>query len=324
MAESRFPSEAGAMLRGIEGPSENPWGQPAAARTGWAGDLDVRVLQPGDAAPEYLFWVGCAGAFDDRPRWRPHEVVARLLNAARVDWAILGPRERCTGDPARRMGHEFLFQTLAEQNAATLNEAGVTKIVASCAHCFNTLANEYPDYGVAPSRSCTTPSCSRVCSREGRLHPMAGRDATSVTYHDACYLGRHNGRYDAPRDVSDRRRRRRDGDAPQPRGVLLLRGGRRADVDGGGRRAADQRHQVRRGRGHGRRDPRRRLPYCFVMLDDAAKAKDSSVRVADVATILGRRHARGRRRTATTRIPPRATPGPTSRIPSAAPSRRGP
>jgi len=146
MAESRFPNEAGTMLRGIEGPTENPWSQPASARTDWVGDIPVRILQPGEQAPEYLFWVGCAGAFDDRAKQTTRSV-ARLLNAAGLEWAILGPRERCTGDPARRMGHEYLFQILAEQNVATFAESGVHKVVATCAHCFNTLANEYPDYG---------------------------------------------------------------------------------------------------------------------------------------------------------------------------------
>ena len=162
MAESRFPTEAGAMLRGVEGPAQNPWGQPASARTDWIGDIPVRVLQPGEPAPEYLFWVGCAGAFDDRAKQTTRSV-ARLLNAAGVDWAVLGARESCTGDPARRMGHEFLFQMLAEQNVATLAEAGVRKVVATCAHCFNTLANEYPDYGArargrAPHRAALAPA----------------------------------------------------------------------------------------------------------------------------------------------------------------------
>src|SRR5438045_8050373 len=145
MVESRFPEEAGTMLRDVDRTS-NPWGKPQSDRTQWAEGLGVRVLQPGEPAPDVLFWVGCAPAFDERAR-KAAISTAKLLQAAGVDFAILGPREACTGDPARRMGNEYVFQAFAEQNVDTLNEAGAGKIVTSCPHCFNTLANEYPDFG---------------------------------------------------------------------------------------------------------------------------------------------------------------------------------
>lgn len=284
MAESRFPTEAGTMLRGVEGPNENPWAQPAAARTEWIGDLPVRVLQPGDEPPEYLFWVGCAGAFDDRAR-STTQSIARLLNAAGVDWAVLGPRERCTGDPARRMGHEYLFQTLAEQNAATFAEAGITKVVASCAHCFNTLANEYPDYGGTFEVVHHTELLSHLVT-SGRLHPMPDQAAGNVTYHDACYLGRHNGKFDAPRDVLG------------ATGATTVEMGRNREnsfccgaggarmwmEEGGEQRINDTRFAE--AESTGAETVAVACPYCFVMLDDAAKAKGSEVRVADVATLL--------------------------------------
>jgi Fe-S oxidoreductase len=282
MSESRFPAEAGSMLRGIEGPSENPWGQPAAARTEWTDGLDVRVLQPGDPPPEVLFWVGCAGAFDERARETTRSV-ARLLTAAGVDWAILGARERCTGDPARRMGHEYLFQTLAEANAATFGEAGITKVVASCAHCFNTLANEYADYGARLEVVHHSELLAELVA-QGRLQPV--RDAGSVTFHDPCYLGRHNDCYDAPRDVlgaagaaSVEMPRTRE------RSFCCGAGGARMwmeETRGTPINAERMREAVATGAG----TVAVGCPYCLVMLDDAAKADGSQMRVADVATLL--------------------------------------
>src|SRR5205823_5093723 len=145
MGESRFPAEAGNLLRSLES-SSNPWGQPQSDRAAWAKGLGVRVLEEGTPAPEYLYWVGCAGSFDDRAR-KITQAVARVLQKAAVPFAILGPRELCTGDPARRIGNEYLFQTLAEANIHTLDAASVRKIVVNCPHCFNTLRNEYPDFG---------------------------------------------------------------------------------------------------------------------------------------------------------------------------------
>ena len=145
MMDSSFPAESEQMLRDVERAS-NPWGKPQTERGDWAEELGVRVLEPGDAPPEVLYWVGCAASFDERARTAA-ESTAKLLKAAGVDFAILGPRESCTGDPARRIGNEYLFQAHAETNVSTLNDAGVTKIVASCPHCFNTLGNEYPDFG---------------------------------------------------------------------------------------------------------------------------------------------------------------------------------
>jgi len=284
MAESRFPNEAGAMLRGVES-SENPWGQSASARTDWTASVEaIRVLQPGDPPPEILFWVGCAGAFDERAQ-RTTQSIARLLTAAGVDYAILGPRERCTGDPARRMGHEYLFQMLAEANVEILNGAGVTKIVASCAHCFNTLANEYPDYGGAYEVVHHTELLSALVA-EGRLRPDPAGGRGSVTYHDACYLGRHNGRYDAPREVLR---------AAGAAAVEMPRHGERSFCcgAGGARMWMEETEGTRindtrfaEAEATGAETVATACPYCFVMLDDAAKAKGSAVRVADVATLL--------------------------------------
>jgi Fe-S oxidoreductase len=277
MAESRFPQEAAPMLRGVEN-QENPWGQPASARLDWAKDLSVRVLQEGDPAPEVLFWVGCAGAFDERAQ-KTTQSVARLLAAAGIDAAVLGPRERCTGDPARRMGHEYLFQMLAEQNVETLNGAGVTKIVASCAHCFNTLANEYPDYGGTYEVVHHTQLLADLIA-EGRLSPRSPDGP--VAYHDACYLGRHNGVYDAPRsligdDVVEMPRHRE-------RGFCCGAGGARMWMEEESPRINDTRFEE--AAATGAETVATACPYCLVMLDDAAKGKGSEVRVVDAATLL--------------------------------------
>jgi Fe-S oxidoreductase len=290
MAESRFPSEAGGLLRGVEGPGENPWGQPASARMDWAAGLDVRVLGPGDPAPDVLFWVGCAGAFDERAREATRSTV-RLLQAAGVDVAVLGQRESCTGDPARRMGHEFLFQTLAERNVSTLNDAGVATIVASCAHCFNTLANEYPDYGGTYEVVHHSEFLARLV-REGGLHPS--RDSVAVTYHDACYLGRHNGKYDSPRDVIeavtgsvDEMPRNRE------RSFCCGAGGARFWMEEGGDARINETRYAEAA-STGAEVVATACPYCLVMLDDASNAAGDGPEVADVATLLARSTLDGR------------------------------
>ena len=253
MVDSKFPAEAEPMLRDVERAS-NPWGKPQTERAAWAESLGVRVLEPGDPAPEYLYWVGCAASFDERAK-KSAESTAKLLQKAGVDFAILGPREACTGDPARRMGNEYVFQAYAEQNVSTLNEQGVTKIVASCPHCFNTLANEYGDFG--GNYEVAAPHGAARGAR--RRRPAAAGGGRAVDHVPRQLLSRAaQRRADAAAEAPERDRPAGRDEAERQADVLLRRR-RRAHVDGGDRHA-DQPRARERGRGDRRRDARGRVP----------------------------------------------------------------
>src|SRR4051794_872369 len=279
MAEARFPAEADPMMRDIER-SSNPWGKAQQDRAEWADGLGVRVLEPGEAPPEVLYWVGCAASFDERAR-QTAVSTAKLLQAAGVDFAILGPRESCTGDPARRMGNEYVFQAFAAENVETLNDAGVTKIVASCPHCFNTLANEYPDFGGRYEVMHHTELLSDLV-REGRLATNAGTE--EITYHDSCYLARHNDVIEDPRTLVEA--------VGTP--VEMKNHGKRTFCCGAGgahmwmeeRGTAINEERVRQAAETGAETLAVACPFCTVMLDDGMRTSGSDLRVADVATLL--------------------------------------
>jgi Fe-S oxidoreductase len=206
LIESNFPTELGGMFKNLENKG-NPWGQNAKDRLAWTEELDFDVpVFDGELSEdvEYLFWVGCAGAFEDRAK-KTTRAVAELLHIAGVSYTVLGPEESCTGDPARRAGNEFLFQMLAQQNVEVLNgvfegrEPAKRKIVATCAHCFNSLANEYSQLGGNYEVLHHTQLLNKLV-REKRLTPVAPI-SEDITYHDPCYLGRHNKVYTPPRDL---------------------------------------------------------------------------------------------------------------------------
>jgi Fe-S oxidoreductase len=289
LIESRFPTEAGLMLRNIENRGD-PWGLGASKRLDWTAGVDFEIPVVTDTIPddvEYLFWVGCAGALDERAR-KTTQSVARLLHQAGVGFAVLGPRESCTGDPARRLGNEFLYQMQATQNLDTLKSAGVKKVVASCPHCFNSLNKEYPALGGDFEVVHHSQLLARLVE-EGKLAPQ--RFNAKVTYHDPCYLGRHSRVYDPPRAVIE--------SVPGVESVEMHRCREKGFCcgAGGARMWLEERigkrvnlERTDEALGTGADVISTACPFCLIMLDDAVKERqrDEEVSVLDISQILER------------------------------------
>jgi Fe-S oxidoreductase len=288
MIESNFPSEAGVMLRNLESKG-NPWGAPPATREDWTKGLDFEVPRADAGGDfEYLFWVGCAGAFEDRAK-KTTRAVATLLHDAGVEFAILGNGETCTGDPARRIGNEFVFQMLAQQNVETLNGAGVKKIVASCPHCFNTLANEYGEFGGRFEVVHHTQLLADLV-KSGKLTPVTPIDG-GITYHDPCYLGRHNRVFTPPREVLDAVAPITEMPRNSERSFCCGAGGARMWMEEKiGKRINIER--VEEAIATGAKTIAVGCPFCSTMIGDGVTAKKSTgdageeVEVVDVATVL--------------------------------------
>jgi Fe-S oxidoreductase/nitrate reductase gamma subunit len=289
LMESEFPSELGKAFVAMENQS-NPWGLSQQARADWKAELDFEVPvfgEDGVDTAEYLWFVGCAGSFDDR-NTATSVALARLMHQAGIDFAILGQRELCNGDPARRSGNEFVFQQLALQNIETFEELGVKKIITQCAHCFNALGNEYPQFGGNYEVLHHSQLLAELLA-QGRIEEpkKANGDVKKIAYHDACYLGRHNDVYLAPRQVvggsgNEVVEMPRHG----TRGLCCGAGGARFWMEEQtGKKVNIERAEEALGTEAD--EIAVACPFCFVMLDDGVKELGrDDVPVRDIAIIL--------------------------------------
>ena len=283
----KMPEETQAMLRNIE-TNFNPWGIGWDQRGNWATEVGVKTLSEAVAAGEtvdVLYWVGCAASFDDRNR-KVAQSFSRLLQKAGVRFAILGPEEKCTGDPARRLGDEFRAQMMIKANVETLNRYAVQKIVTACPHCFNTLKNEYPDFGGTYEVVHHSVFLDELL-KAGKLKPTK-EVQEFLTFHDACYLGRYNKVYDEPRDVLLR--------LPGVRSVEMKMCRDKGFCCGAGGARMWMEEKVGEKVNHRRLDHvaetgaktvASACPYCLIMFDDAAKTKNrEDLARADIAELL--------------------------------------
>ena len=289
LMESNFPAELGNAYRAMENQG-NPWAMNQGERGDWANDIDgVEIVDPGSPlTAEYLYWVGCAGSFDDKNK-KVTQSMAKLLRRAGIDVAILGPSEMCTGDSARRSGNEYLFQMLAMPNIEMLDGMGVKKIITQCPHCFNTLQNEYPQLGGNYEVVHHTQLLEELIA-DGRLDVSQATLEERITYHDSCYLGRHNDVYMAPRKVVGAIKGIEIVEMPRngTTGMCCGAGGARMWMEESiGTKVNDER--AREALSTGATRIATACPFCYIMLDDGAKAAgadEDEVKVADLAIHL--------------------------------------
>ena len=292
LVESEFPSELGNTFRNLE-KAGNPWGANRTDRDAWIKEVDFPITVIDSVIPEnieYLFWVGCAGAYEERAK-KTTKAVAELLYMSGVSFGVLGKRETCTGDPARRSGNEFLYQILSRENIETLQETfgtrGVKKVVVTCPHCFTTIGRDYKQQGFELQMVHHTQLLNQLV-KEGRLKPIAPakEDAKKITYHDPCYLGRHNQIYEPPRELLE------------SAGVEVTEMPRNKERSfccgaGGGRMWMEEKigerinlNRVDEAIATGAQEVAVGCPFCRVMVSDGMVAKSSSVEVLDVAQVM--------------------------------------
>jgi Fe-S oxidoreductase len=290
LVESEFPTELGGTFRNLE-KAGNPWGANRADRNAWITECDFPVEVITGALPdevEYLFWVGCAGAYEERAK-KTTKAVAELLYISGVKFAVLGARETCTGDPARRAGNEFLYQILSRENIDTFNEVyanykGKKKVVVTCPHCFTTIGRDYKQQGFELEMLHHTQLLNTLV-KTGRLKPVT-QSSGSLTYHDPCYLGRHNQIYEPPRELLE------------STGVEVIEMPRNQERSfccgaGGGRMWMEEKlgtrinmNRVEEAINTGAKEVAVACPFCRVMVSDGVTAKGSDTNVIDVAQVL--------------------------------------
>ncbi|CAN2246664.1 (Fe-S)-binding protein [Candidatus Planktophila dulcis] len=292
LVESEFPTELGGTFRNLE-KAGNPWGANKQDREGWIAECDFPVRVVSGELPEeveYLFWVGCAGAYEERAK-KTTKAVAELLHMAGVNFAVLGKRETCTGDPARRSGNEFLYQILSQENIATFNETfgdrpkGKKKVVVTCPHCFTTIGRDYAQSGFELEMLHHTQLLNTLI-KEGRLKPSPHKSDKKLTYHDPCYLGRHNQIYAPPRELLEASGCDVE-EMPRNKERSFCCGG------GGGRMWMEEKigtrinlNRVDEAIDTGAQEVAVACPFCRIMVGDGMVARQSEVEVLDVAQIL--------------------------------------
>ena len=291
LVESNFPSELGGTFRNLE-QTGNPWGANKNDREAWIAECDFPVRVVEGTLPEeveYLFWVGCAGAYDERAK-KTTKAVAELLYMAGVNFAVLGKKETCTGDPARRAGNEFLYQILAAENIETFKEVfegrtkGTKKVVVTCPHCFTTIGRDYAQSGFELEMVHHTQLLNQLL-REKKLLPIK-MSHTAMTYHDPCYLGRHNEIYQPPRELLEATGAEIS-EMPRNKERSFCCGA------GGGRMWMEEKlgtqinlNRVDEAIATGAQELAVACPFCRVMTSDGMTARASDVEVLDVAQVL--------------------------------------
>jgi Fe-S oxidoreductase len=309
LTESKMPAELARTFSNLE-KNSNPWGLAAEKRMEWAEGLEVPTVESNPHA-EYLLFVGCAGAFDDRIKKTMRSLV-EVLHAAQVSFAVLGENEQCSGDPARRAGNEYLFQQQAEANVTAINDAGIKKVIASCPHCFHTIKNEYPQLGGEYEVIHHSQLIAHLLA-EGKLQPMHPV-AKNFTFHDSCYLGRWNGEYGAPRAILDAVSQV----DPKSGGVIEMTRSKEHGFccgGGGGRMWMEEKigSRVNNNRADeilatGAEVAAVACPFCTIMVTDGVKARNAEeqVQILDVAEVVAKSLARRVQRPLPVPEPPQA------------------